>query len=285
MQTHYTPNLRYDCQQDALTYAAPACQSFVGEPLEQLVSAQILQVVTPASLQLSRRAAEQTERERHALDRQWQLRLERAHQDTDRAFRQFNAVEPENRLVARTLEGVWEKALLSERSLQEEYHRFQQTQPTRLSAAERAQIESLAHDLPALWQSPQTAVADKREVVRLLLQCVKVWTSASSDEMKVELHWTGGTMTEHHLTRPVQSWSQRTDAAALLQRMRQWRAAGWTSARIAEELNATGQRPLRGTSFTAAAVRQLLKRTANGGKARQRRRSKRNPAASSEPPR
>ena len=104
MQTHYTRTLRYVCQRRALDYAAPPCQSLAGAALEQLVRDQVLEVVTPAGLELSRRAAQECQRERAALDRQWRLRLERAAQDADRAFRQYNAVEPENRLVARTLE-------------------------------------------------------------------------------------------------------------------------------------------------------------------------------------
>ena len=103
----------------------------------------VLEVVTPASLELSIRAAQEFERERAALDRQWQLRLERASQEANRAFRQYNAVEPENRLVARSLERAWEESLLAQRALEEEYRRFQKAQPTRLSPAERAQIESL----------------------------------------------------------------------------------------------------------------------------------------------
>jgi DNA invertase Pin-like site-specific DNA recombinase len=263
MQTRYTRSLRYDCQRHALDYAKAVCQSFVGEPLEQLVSAQILQVVTPASLELSRRAAEQTERERGAVERQWQLRLERARQDTDRAFRQYNAVEPENRLVARTLERCWEEALAKQRDLQEEYHRFQQTQPTRLSAAERAQIEALAHALPALWQAPQTSIADKRQVVRLLLQRVVVWAPSSSAELKVQLYWSGGTMTEHRLRRPVRTWKPMAEIVA---QMRQKQTAGWTSQRIADDLNAKGQRTPHGKVFTAEAVRQLLKRTTTKSK-------------------
>ena len=121
------------------------------------------------------RAAQECQRERAALDRQWRLRLERAAQDADRAFRQYNAVEPENRLVARTLERQWEEALLAQRSLEEQYHRFQQAQPVQLSAAECAEIEALAGDLPALWQAPTTSVEEKRQVVRLLLQRVVVW--------------------------------------------------------------------------------------------------------------
>ena len=260
MQTRYIKTLRYTCQRHALDYAAAACQSFVGDPLEQLVAAQILQVVEPASLELSLRAAQQCEHERTTLDRHWRLRVERARQETDRAFRQYNAVEPENRLVARTLEQRWEETLLAQRALEEEYHRFQQTQPTRLSAAERAVIEALAHDLPALWKAPQTPLTDKRQVARLLLQRVVVWAPASSQELRVQLHWIGGTVTEHQIRRPVHAWRQVTDVAALLERVRQGRAAGWTSRRIAEELNATGQRTPRGNLFTAESVRQLQTR-------------------------
>jgi len=278
MQTRYTRALRYDCQRHALDGDGPACQSLAGKLLEQLAAAQILQVMTPASLELSRRAAEQTERERGALDKHWQLRLERALQDVDRAYRQFNTVEPENRLVARTLEGHWEKALLAQRTLQEQYARFQQTKPTKLSEAEHAQIEALANDLPALWHSPQTSVEDKRHVVRLLLQRVVVWVSASSDEVKVQLHWTGGTMTEHQLRRPVSAWHKLPDLPVLLERIRQKQAAGWTSRRIAEDLNASEHRTPHGTPFTATNVRQLMKRATPRKKAR--RPKKRSHAAS-----
>ena len=260
MQTHYTRTLRYVCQRRALDYAAPPCQSLAGAALEQLVRDQVLEVVTPAGLELSRRAAQECQRERAALDRQWRLRLERAAQDADRAFRQYNAVEPENRLVARTLERHWEEALLAQRSLEEEYHRFQQAQPVQLSSAERAQIEALARDLPALWQAPTTSVVEKRQVVRLLLQRVVVWAPSSCQEVRVQLHWTGGTVTEHQVSRAVRTWEQVADAATVWQRVRSWHAAGWTSRQMADELNAAGHRTPHGRPFTAASVRQLLAR-------------------------
>jgi hypothetical protein len=260
MQTHYTRTLRYVCQRRALDYAAPVCQSLAGAALEQLVRDQVLEVVTPAALELSRRAAQECQRERAALDGQWRLRLERAAQDADRAFRQYNAVEPENRLVARTLERHWEEALLAQRSLEEQYRRFQQAQPVQLSPVERAQIEALARDLPALWQAPTTSVVEKRQVVRLLLQRVVVRAPSSRQEVRVQLHWTGGTVTEHQVSRGVRTWGQVADAPTLWQRVRSWHAAGWTSRRMADELNAAGHRTPHGRPFTAASVRQLLAR-------------------------
>ena len=260
MQTRYTRSLRYECQRHALDYAAPPCQSLAGAPLEQLVRDLVLEVVTPASLELSARAAQECERERAALDRQWRLRLERAAQEANRAFRQYNAVEPENRLVARTLERTWEEALLAQRALEEEYHRFQKTQPVRLSAAERAQIETLARNLPALWQASRTSVAEKRQIVRRLLQRVVVWAPASTQEVKVQLHWAYGTVTEHRVTRPVRAWKHVIGATDLWQRVQEWQAAGWTSQCIAEELNREGHRTPRGQPFTAESVRKLIER-------------------------
>ena len=155
MLAHYTKTLRYDCQRQALDYGTRPCQSLVGQPLEQLVAEQILEVVTPASLELSLRAVAECQRERAALEKQWQQRLERARQDTARVYRQYNAVEPDNRLVARTLERQWEEALLAERAIEEDYTRFKEQQPQRMTAAERAQIEELAHNLPAVCARPK----------------------------------------------------------------------------------------------------------------------------------
>jgi DNA invertase Pin-like site-specific DNA recombinase len=268
MQTHYTQHLRYDCQRHLLDHDGPICQSLRGEPLEQLVRDQVLQVVTPAALELSLQAASAWERERAELERQWQLRLERVRQATARAYRQYDAVEPENRLVARTLERQWEEAMLAERSLAEEHARFQQAQPQRLTAVERTQIEGLARDLPALWAAPQTGLAEKRQVVRLLLQRVMVWAPRSSEQVTVQLHWSGGTVTEHALTRPVQRWEHRSDAAEVLERLQTWRRAGWPSRRMAEELNELGHRTPHGKRFTAGSVRKLLERGGPGPRAK-----------------
>jgi DNA invertase Pin-like site-specific DNA recombinase len=260
MQTRYTRSLRYDCQRHCLDYAGPRCQSLAGAPLEQLVRDLVLEVVTPASLELSARAAQECQRERAAVDRQWRLRLERASQEADRAFRQYNTVEPENRLVARTLERTWEEALRAQRSLEEEYRRFQQTQPVRLSAAERAEIETLARNLPALWQASRTSFAEKRQIVRRLLQRAVVWAPASTQEVKVQLHWAVGTVTEHRVTRPVSVWKHVIGATGLWQRVQKLQTAGWTSRRIAEELNREGHRTPHGLVFTAESVRKLIER-------------------------
>jgi hypothetical protein len=264
MQTRYTRSLRYHCQRQALDYGTPSCQGLAGEPLEQLVAEQILQVVTPAGLELSLRATAEFQRQRAVLEKQWQLRLERARQDTARVHRQYDAVEPENRLVARALERRWEEALLAQRALEEEYARFRQTQPHGLTVAERGEIETLARNLPAVWQATQTGVVQKRRIIRSLLERVVVWAPASSRETTIHLHWSLGTVTEHRLTRPVRSWDQLASTAEVRPLVEAWKAAGWPSRRMAAELNGMGHRTPRNKPFTAESVRQLLSRGGAG---------------------
>ena len=99
------------------------------------MAAQVLAALEPAALELSLAAADDLEQERARLHRNWQQQVERARYEAERARRQYDAVEPENRLVARELERRWEEALKEQRRLEEEYARFGRDQPRGLSAA------------------------------------------------------------------------------------------------------------------------------------------------------
>src|SRR5262249_29878637 len=94
----------------------------------------------PATLELALTATERMEQERAELDRVFQHRRERAAYDAERAARKSHAVEPEHRLVARTLERAWEEKLVAQHQLEEEYHRFLQQKPRVLSESERQAI-------------------------------------------------------------------------------------------------------------------------------------------------
>jgi hypothetical protein len=119
-RTHHT----YDCTERRTHYGEPLCQHVPGPALDAFVSQQVLAALAPAALELSLTAAERVEQERAALDRLWQQRRERAAYEAARAARQYHAVEPEHRLVARTLERAWEETLVAQQQLDEEYHRF-----------------------------------------------------------------------------------------------------------------------------------------------------------------
>jgi len=259
MQTHYSPRLRYECARRALDYGESACTSLSGEAIEHLAAEQILAALEPASLELSLAACERIEAERAEVDRHWQLRLERAGQDADRAFRQYDAAEPENRLVVRTLERNWESAMQTVRTLQEEYDRFVVSQPVTLSAGERASILELSRNLPELWNSPSIAIADRRRVVQLLLEQAVV-TNSGNERVEVALHWMGGTVTHHQVTRRVRRWSDLSNYESIIAEVEALSSGGIKSGDIASRLNARGYRTCRSAEFTAANVRQLRSR-------------------------
>lgn len=140
---------RYSCTREAVDYGGKLCTSIRASSVDEAVSALVLRALEPAALDVSLEVAENIEAERRRLDDSWHLRLERAQYDVDRAMRQYNAVEPENRLVARTIERQLEDKLNAQRSLQEEHRRFEAQQPTTLSAEERATIRALAGEHPS----------------------------------------------------------------------------------------------------------------------------------------
>jgi DNA invertase Pin-like site-specific DNA recombinase len=262
MLTRYGNNgqeLRYACAIMAVDYGRAPCQSLLGRILDDWVGQQVLAALQPAALEVSLRAIENVQTERAQLHRHWQLRLERAGYEAQRAQHQFNAVEPENRLVARTLERQWETALAAQAQLQGEYARFQAEQPAVLDEAEREAIRRLAADIPALWHAPTTTAADRQAIVRQLVERVVVRVHGQSERFDVQLHWIGGHATEATLVRPVARLDQLSYYPQLLARAAALHAQGERLTAIAERLNAEGWHPAkRRETFNASMVHVLL---------------------------
>src|SRR5262249_14806608 len=144
---------RYTCNHGHGAFGTPVCSGMSASPIDDAVSQLALAALKPAALEMSMRVSEEIERERAKADALWRKRLERARFEVDRAERQYHAVEPENRLVARSLERAWEEKLQAERSMLEEHRRREEQQPRYLTAVERETIRSLAADLPMLWNA------------------------------------------------------------------------------------------------------------------------------------
>ena len=242
------------------------CCGLGAAAIDDLVGQQVLRALEPAAVELSLQAVQQVHQERERLHRHWQQRLERASQEAHRAERQYQTVEPENRLVARTLEQRWEEALRQERALQEEYERFLQDQPRQLGAAERQRIQALARDIPALWQAPETTAAERKEIVRLLVERVVVHVHARSERVPVTITWRGGQETDHEIVRSVARYESLEGYPQLLARIRQLRQEGSTIAQVAKQLNQEGYRtPKSRKGYTSTSVRKLLSRQRHKG--------------------
>jgi Recombinase zinc beta ribbon domain len=263
----------YLCMHSLRTGTESSCSGLKATVIDNLLVGQVLRALEPAALELSLKVGEDVEQERARLSQHWKKQLERARYESHRAERQYHRVEPENRLVARTLEQRWEEALRQERQLNEDYERFLRNQPAPLTAAERERIRVLATDLPALWQAPSTTTADRKEIIRAVVERVVVQVRKDSEYVEATIHWQGGFTSQHQLVRPVRGYEQLRDFKSLMDRLVQLRSQGQRASGIADTLNREGFRPPKqGTSFTSAMVRQLWCRKGLGQRRREKER-------------
>jgi DNA invertase Pin-like site-specific DNA recombinase len=253
--------LRYACSRMMSDYGEDYCQSLSGNVLDRHVTALIFKALQPAALEISLAVAGDLAAERQKQQNQWQQRLERAKIDTGRAKRQYNAVEPENRLVARTLERNWEEALAAEAQLNSEYEQFLTEQSAVLTIEERAAILRLAQDIPVLWEADTTTAIDRQLIVRQLIERVLVTVIENTEKVQVEVHWQGGHQTHALITRPVARLEQISQYQPLMARVKALHAQGHTAIEIAEKLNTEGWKPpKRRDTYNASMVRDLLTR-------------------------
>ncbi len=248
----------YECVERWTHYGEPRCQHLAGPCLDAFVSQQVLAALEPAALELSLTATERLEQERAELDRLWQQRRERAAYEVERAARQYHAVEPEHRLVARTLERTWEEKLAAQQHLEEEYHRFVQHKPRLLSETEREAIRRLAIDIPALWAAPSTTDADRKEIIRQVVERVIVDVQGSSERVNVRIEWIGGGSSEGVVIRPIGKLSDLSTYPQICQRIQELTEAGWAAIAIARALSDEGYCSVRATaSFGTQTIRQI----------------------------
>ncbi len=258
-RTRHEPH--YTCNGHLMNAHEQTCYGLKSTEIDQLVSQQTLLALEPAALELSMKALEDVEKERLRLDKNWQQSLQRARYEIDLAERRYRAVDPENRLVASTLEKSWEDALRKEQRLREDYDRFLRESPPRLAEKERTTIQSLAGDIPSLWQVPSTTNVERKQILRCLIDRVVVNVRCDSEHVQATIYWKGDYESHHEFIRPVRTYAQLHGFEPLMARIVELRDAGKNAEQIADCLNQEGFRPPKQPrSFNKPMIYQLLKR-------------------------
>jgi DNA invertase Pin-like site-specific DNA recombinase len=253
--------MRYYCTTGVIDFRTSRCQSLSGAELDSLVTEKVLLALEPASLEISIEAVADLQQEQQRLLDNWNHRLERAAFAVDRAKRQYQLVEPENRLVVRELERQWESALHEHQQLSQEYARTRQTHLAALSKDQLQLIRSLAENVPRLWRSPTTTCSERQRVVRLLLERVTVTVQGTTEKVDVAIRWAGGFASHHELLRPVRRYDQTVDFERLRVRLSELKLAEKSYSEIATQLNLEGFRPAKQSKlFNTAIVGRLAKK-------------------------
>ncbi len=257
LHTHYrgrNSSPGYHCSgKDIVQGRGVYCLNVGGVQIDQAVVEAFLRTVTPAAVEATQLAIQQLEADQDAALGQWRLAVERARYEAERAERQYRAVEPENRLVARGLETEWEKRLRDLAAAEAELQRRERQRPRTLSPEEKNKIRFLGSDLKKVWTAPTTTDRDRKELLRTLLEEVIVTVDRPERRAHLTLRWRGGTLTELDLSLPrSQPRGLRTeeDTISLLRRL----AVLYSDDVIAGILNRQGRKTATGERFTAHQV-------------------------------
>ena len=225
-----------------------------GDGIDAAVVQLILEAMEPAQLTIALEAVEHLEAQARAIDRQWQLRLERARYEADQARRRYLEVEPEYRLVARSLERDWHEKLTALGQLERDYAETRPTASSPVSEAERQGIRDLVHDLPAVWRATTTTHAERKPVVRLLIKDVML--TKLKKVVRVDVRWQTHACRTLEVPRPQPASVVRRTAPEVIACIRQW-TSDHTDIAIAERLKREGYHSGQGGEYTASKVEWL----------------------------
>jgi len=239
--------------------ATPTCQTFGQRYLDEAVQACFFEAIKPAQLDLLLEALSTLEQERQTRERGWQLRLERARYAVRLAERQYDAVDPENRLVARELEKRWNQALEAQSLLERAYAVAQKTTLVPLTPVEQEAVRRLSLDVPAVWKADTTTMADRKQLLRTVVQEITL-TPTGPRTASMTILWSGGITTTHEILCPPIGWHCLAPAA-LVERLREL-ATRLPDHQIAELLNRDLVRTPTGKPWTAKRVTSLRKQHA-----------------------
>lgn len=250
----------YCCRVDRDQRASALCQEVRALPVDTLVERVLFDALAPDQIAIALAAMGQLEEEGRQLERQWTLRRERARYETERARRQYDSVEPENRLVARSLERAWEDKLRAAEAIEKEYARWHSQEPVVICEAERAALQRLGENLPKIWRANTTSAADRKRILRFIVHEVTLDQKRDRGQVWLKIVWKTGAVSENRLQRRVHTYRDYIDLDRLRQRIAELNAVRKMDKEIAAILNQEGFVAARGCKFKGENVWLLRKR-------------------------
>ena len=243
----------YMCQRRGIERGEPICQHIHGAGLDEAIGKLLVETVTPLTLEVALAVQKELESRSDESDRLARLEVERARYEAELARRRYMQVDPDNRLVADSLEAEWNRALRAQTAVQERYEKQRQADDAGLDDKQRANILALAQDFPRLWNDPRTPDRERKRMARLLIADV---TLLKDTEVRAQVRFNGGAT--HTLMVPLAkpSWMlHQTSPGVVAETDRLLEEH--TDAEVAELLNSQGLVSGAGKPFTRVIVSRI----------------------------
>ena len=246
----------YECNWRRRELAGPTCGSIRADVLDAAVAERVLDVLTPAQLEIALSALAEVEHRDQAVEHQWQMKIQRADYEAQLAQRRFDEVDPANRLVADNLEKRWEHALQQLAQIRQEHGEYRQKQIPPLTADQQRQVRQLAEDLPRLWRAPTTTAKEHKRVLRLLIKDITLEKRPATHQAILHLRWQGGATEDLTVALPLNASDRWRYPEEVVNEVRV-RAHDQTDEQIAEAFQKQGRKRPKGHPFTASIIREL----------------------------
>ena len=247
----------YYCAANTLVNGRGAyCLRVGGVQIDEAVARVFLDTVAPAGIEAAMLAEKQLQSDEDSSLKQWRLQVENARYQAERAERRYRTVEPENRLVARTLEAEWERLLNELAAAEAELARRQARRRAFLIEDQRNHIRNLGTDLMRVWEASTTTDRDRKELLRTLLEEVNITVNKDTSQIHLMMRWQSGAVSEldlslkRHHTAPIRT---DEDTVQLVRRL----AVHYSDAIIAGIVNRQGRRTAHGDRFTTNKIGNL----------------------------
>jgi hypothetical protein len=251
------PSYRYICTELMRRLCEPMCLSVYGPAVDEAVVQTFFETLRPANLDALDALLADQAAEHGRLSQQWEERLKRARYEAHLAERQFQAVDPDNRLVAAELERRWEAKLRQTQDAQEAYTRFLAEQaPIEIPPALREQFRHISTSLPALWQSGQLTNAHKKDLLRTLISQV-ILRRAEHSTIAVTIVWVSGHCSMVYARPPIYRLRDAADYAVMEQRIHELWQQDMADEAIAEQLRSEGFRTARQKPVCAHTIESI----------------------------
>ncbi|MGE4150615.1 MAG: recombinase family protein [Hyphomicrobiaceae bacterium] len=252
--THERVSWRYICVGKNQT-GQNICWSVNGAEIDDTIEQLFLAAMVPEEIDLTIAVEKEADGQARSLEAQWQARLEQARYETRRAERRYKAVDPENRIVARTLERDWEARLQDLDEVERQYAEARRERRVDLSTTDRTVIREIAKDLPAVWRANTTTAAERKAMLRLVIEMISLEPiDLPSRSTRVRVQWCSGVVDEKIIERPVWVRALRPPPTLLLDRLQSMLDEGLANEDIAQHFNAEGFRTAKRQAWTASAV-------------------------------
>ena len=243
----------YQCTEAIVRHAGKLCQSVRGRPVDEAISALLLETVAPAAIEVALAVQDEIGARIEQAGALRRTQLERARYEAELARRRYLKVDPENRLVADALEANWNERLRRLDALQQDHDRQAQADQGLLAEQARARIRALAEDFPRIWNDERVAPVERKRMVALLIEDV---TLLKAERVSIHVRWRGGKTCSLHIDKPKPIALIRKTPPEVVQAADQFLETG-SDREVAERLNALGHRNWKGERFTVKKVTVL----------------------------